>query len=123
MFYASGGDIFDQKKGVARGICVAVFCIAANPSFALQCSFNTECVGTDACAETSFSMGMDDQGLYTDYGDLDLLHDEKRDTFRVLHARAQNAYYMLTVIGETAHLSTHLTDPAMAINYSGTCEQ
>ena len=120
-FNASGGSILKQKK---VGLFAIAF-LAAGPAFGLSCSFATECLETDGCADTTFGVEIDfpNHTVSTDFGDIEVVAISKTPSLLTIFGRGEGANYMLTVTGEDARLATHMTGDAMGISYLGMCEK
>lgn len=96
--------------------------ISTAAAMAEQCTFTSECFEGEACAETSFTMTIEDGKLITDAETIPVTSGGS-DTVNVFVGYTASAFHVLTrEKGNQARYSTHIFDGPLMVNYLGTCE-
>lgn len=127
-------DIWASKKPFAVALMMAL----PAPGLAgdWSCHFATECYDAD-CAESGYtaSIRVNEAGTEADGADLTATLEDDAESYPLTGNLVSGAWRLasldnatgarlLTIWPDgTAHYVTHITDPAMAISYAGTCEE
>ena len=142
----SGGSYFGQKKGGALALLWTVWFVgpAAAVPLRLSCAFDVECVGTEDCAESAFTMEIDWARAGASDGDMSdhaappaparaqvttdaesfvMVADLRADVLAFGRVTEAGDWWMLTVAGDVARLSIHKPASDLALYYEGMCQE
>ena len=108
-----------------RALPLLLLSLMASPALAFECSFDTECMETEACADSAFLVDVlvDDKILSTEFGDLTIVAIKQDTAFMALFATGSGAEYMMSVTPDAARLTTHINEGPMSITYLGHCKE
>lgn len=108
---------------------IATFFTGAAQAEGFLCRFTTECYDKDACADTTYEVGM------TQFGDIYILEDvagrrgmmqvSDTDGHRALvsgNVDGTSALMTITAGGQAIYTQQGLTEPAWQVTYFGRCE-
>ncbi|WP_179380349.1 hypothetical protein [Jannaschia marina] len=91
-----------------------------------MCSFTTECLSDERCAETDFDLTVSGTAFADPAGDTPIVTDVMLGDLRVLVAGTEDGgeTRMLTIAPDGGALMTaHLPEPILTISYIGLCRE
>ncbi|WP_107844274.1 hypothetical protein [Litoreibacter ponti] len=105
---------------------VVAACLAT-PAYAVNCTFTTECFESEACAETSYEIAIEQDGEATKLVSVAETIPVSRggsDSARVYVGVTDSAFHLLSRNADgNARYTTHMYQGPMVVSYLGTCEE